>query len=185
AATLHQFQLLFGIAVGLSVGALYTPLISGTMRWFSRNRSLAVALVSSGLSLGSTVVGPIARGFITAYDWRIAMLVIGNLAWLIIIPLALFVRDPDADTDGEPVAAGADRGPAFTVGEALRTPQFRRDRAHPLRVLRGALRPDLPHGVQRHGPRGQRDGRCHRVQPGRHRLAQRPRHLRPPRRPHR
>jgi len=124
AATLHQFQLLFGIAVGLSVGALYTPLISGTMRWFSRNRSLAVALVSSGLSLGSTVVGPIARGLITAYDWRIAMLVIGNLAWLIIIPLALFVRDPDADTDGEPVAAGADRGPAFTVGEALRTPQF-------------------------------------------------------------
>jgi MFS family permease len=124
AATLLQFQLLFGILVGLSVGALYTPLISGTMRWFSRNRSLAVALVSSGLSLGSTVVGPIARGLITAYDWRIAMLVVGNLAWLVIIPLALVLRDPGADTEGELAAAGADASPTLTVGEALRTPQF-------------------------------------------------------------
>ncbi len=124
AATLLQFQFLFGILVGLSVGALYTPLISGTMRWFSRNRSLAVALVSSGLSLGSTVVGPIARGLITAYDWRIAMLVVGNLAWLVIIPLALFLRDPGTDTEGEQAAAGADASPTLTVGEALRTPQF-------------------------------------------------------------
>ena len=76
AATLLQFQLLFGVLVGLAVGELYTPLISG-------DHALVHAAIEaspspscpSGLSLGSTVVGPMARGLITSYDWRIAMLV--------------------------------------------------------------------------------------------------------------
>ena len=124
AVTLLQFQLLFGVLVGLGVGSLYAPLIATTTRWFSRNRSLAVALVSSGLSLGSTVMGPLARWLITGYDWRVAMLVIGNLAWLVIIPAAFFVRDPGPGSPGQPIPAGGDGDREFTAREALRTPQF-------------------------------------------------------------
>ena len=84
AATLWQFQVLFGVLVGLAAGSFYTPLTATTTRWFTRNRSLAVALVSAGLSLGSTMIGPLARWITTNYDWRTAMLVIGDLAWLVI-----------------------------------------------------------------------------------------------------
>src|SRR5919198_6245931 len=48
AATLGQFQLLFGVLVGLAAGSFYTPLTATTTRWFTRHRSLAVALVSAG-----------------------------------------------------------------------------------------------------------------------------------------
>ena len=48
AATLLQFQLLFGVLVGLAAGSFYTPMIATVTRWFTRHRSLAVALVSSG-----------------------------------------------------------------------------------------------------------------------------------------
>jgi MFS family permease len=124
AATLGQFQLLFGVVVGFAAGSLYTPMTATTTRWFTRHRSLAVALVSAGLSLGSSTAAPLARWLITSYDWRFAMLLIGDLAWLVIIPCAFLVREPPArPTAGLPAAAGAE-GRELTVAQALRTPQF-------------------------------------------------------------
>jgi MFS family permease len=122
AATLGQFQLTFGALVGFAAGGFYAPLTSTTTRWFTRNRSLAVALVSAGLGLGSTVMGPLARWLITDYDWRVAMLVLGDLAWIVIIPTALLVRNPATSTA---VAATSGLGPRqLTAAQALRTPQF-------------------------------------------------------------
>ena len=122
AESLGQFQIFFGVLVGLAAGSFYTPLTATTTRWFTKNRSLAVALVSAGLSLGSTIMGPLARWMTTSYDWRTAMLVIGDLAWLLIIPAALLVREPAASRPGAASAGG--EGGEFTVGQALRTPQF-------------------------------------------------------------
>jgi len=122
-ASLGQFQLLFGVLVGLASGSFYTPLTATTTRWFTENRSLAVALVSAGVGLGSTTVGPLARYLISAYDWRVAMFAIGNLSWLVIIPMALLVREPPATAVGAPGTLGAG-GREMTAGQALRTPQF-------------------------------------------------------------
>jgi len=125
AATLGQFQIFFGVVVGFAAGSLYAPLTATTTRWFTRNRSLAVALVSAGLGLGSTTTAPLARWIITNYDWRTAMLVIGDLAWLVIIPAALLVREPPASVTARlPGAATAADDPGLTAGQALRTPQF-------------------------------------------------------------
>jgi MFS family permease len=123
ATTLLQFQLLFGTIVGVAAGAFYAPMTSTTTRWFTRNRSLAVALVSAGLSFGSTLMAPLARWLITTYDWRTAMLMLGDLVWLIVIPAAFLVRNPPA---GTPVAlaATAVAGRELTMGEVMRTPQF-------------------------------------------------------------
>jgi MFS family permease len=123
ASTLLEFQLLFGIIVGVASGSFYAPMTATTTRWFTRNRSLAVALVSAGLSLGSTIMAPLARWLITAYDWRTAMLVIGDLVWLVIIPVALLVRNPPTRPAASGPAASA-RGPELTIGQVVRTPQF-------------------------------------------------------------
>ena len=123
AETLGWFQILFGVIVGLAAGSLYAPMVSTTTRWFTRNRTLAVALVSAGLSFGSTFMAPLARWLISTYDWRTAMLVIGDLVWLIVIPASLLVRNPPAASAAAVVAAAAE-APGLTVGQALRTPQF-------------------------------------------------------------
>jgi len=123
ATTLLQFQLLFGAIVGLASGSFYAPLTATTTKWFTRNRSLAVALVSAGLSVGSTVMAPLSRWLISSYDWRTAMLVIGDLVWLVIIPAAFLVRNPPTPAAGTlPAASG--RGPDLTIGQVIRTPQF-------------------------------------------------------------
>jgi len=124
AATLGQFQLLFGVIIGFAVGSFYAPMTSTAMRWFTRHRSLAVALVSSGIGLGTLTVGPLARAIINAYDWRLAMLVIGDLCWLVVIPAALLVRNPPADPGAPPRATAGAHGREYTAGQALGTPQF-------------------------------------------------------------
>jgi MFS family permease len=125
ATTLTQFQLSFGVIVGFAAGSLYAPLTATTTRWFTRHRSLAVALVSAGLGLGSTTTAPLARWIITNYDWRTAMLVLGDIAWLVIIPAALLVREPPAvPGPAAPELTADEAGRDLTVGQALRTPQF-------------------------------------------------------------
>jgi MFS family permease len=122
ATSLIHFQLAFGILVGLAAGSFYAPMIATTTRWFTANRSLAVALVSSGLAMGSLLIAPLTRMLITQYDWRTAMLVLGCIAWLVVLPVAMLIRPPPAAVRATtPDAAGASD---FTVAQALRTPQF-------------------------------------------------------------
>jgi MFS family permease len=122
ASTLLKFQLLYGAIVGVASGSFYAPLIATTTKWFTRNWSLAVALVSAGLSVGSTVMAPLARWMITSFDWRTAMWAIGDLVWLVILPAAFLVRNPPAAGAG--LAATAAAGPNLTIGHVVRTPQF-------------------------------------------------------------
>ncbi|MGQ0607032.1 MAG: MFS transporter [Chloroflexota bacterium] len=125
ATTLTQFQLFFGVLVGFAVGSFYAPMTATATRWFSKHRSLAVALVSSGIGLGVLTVGPLTRALITAYDWRTAMLIVGDLCWLVVIPAALLVRAAPAAVAGAASTASFDAsGREFTASAALRTPQF-------------------------------------------------------------
>jgi MFS family permease len=119
AGTLGEFQLVYGTLVGVASGAFYAPMTSATARWFTRHRSLAVALVSAGLSVGSTVMAPLARWLISTWDWRTAMVVIGDLVWLVILPAALLVRNPPRAAAPATAAGGE-----LTIGRVVRTPQF-------------------------------------------------------------
>jgi len=125
AGTVGQFQILFGMTIGVAAGSFYAPLTATAVRWFTRHRSLAVALISAGFAIGSTTISPFARLLITDYGWRTAMLTLGALSWLLIIPAALLVRKPPAwprARDAATSASPAER--EFTVARALCTPQF-------------------------------------------------------------
>src|SRR5262245_15633075 len=127
ATTLLEFQLLFGVVVGVAAGSFYAPMMAAASAWLEHRRNLAVALVSAGMGIGSMTVSPLAGWLLGAYDWRTAMLVIGILAWMLLIPAALLVRRPPEAApaaDAAPTASGAARDYRPTVGQALRTPQF-------------------------------------------------------------
>jgi MFS family permease len=127
AQSLPVFLAIYGTAVGLAVGAIYVPLTAATTSWFTRNRSLAVSLVSAGLALGTTLVAPLARWLIVTHDWRFAMSTLGVIAWVVILPAALLLR-PAPTAEGETAAAPASRtsvaAVGMTVGQALKTPVF-------------------------------------------------------------
>ncbi|RUU69461.1 MFS transporter [Mesorhizobium sp. M2C.T.Ca.TU.009.01.2.1] len=125
ATSLIVFQLSYGVIVGLAASAFFAPMIALTTAWFDTNRSLAVSLVSAGMGVAPMTISPFARWLITAYDWRTAMFDIGVMAWVLLLPAVLLVRQPPAAataSDGMPAPAAND--PGMSVGQALRSPQF-------------------------------------------------------------
>jgi predicted MFS family arabinose efflux permease len=130
ATALGHLQVTFGGLVGLGAGAFYAPLTATATRWFVAQRGLAVAIVSAGIGLGILLVSPLARWLATLLDWRLAMLVLGDLAWLIIIPVGLLVREQPADVGATARGTATERAAArtddagFTAPQALRSPQF-------------------------------------------------------------
>ena len=122
---LWQFSVTFGVMVGFAVGAFYAPLTSTATKWFTSRRGLAVALVSSGIGVGILVVAPLTRALTTARGWRAAMLVLGDLAWLIVIPVALLIREQPGDVGAAAMggAAAASRR-EYTTVQVVSSPQF-------------------------------------------------------------
>ena len=92
ATTLWQFQLSFGVLIGIAAGSFYAPMMAAASAWIEDHRSLAVALVSAGMGVAPLTVAPFASWIITTYDWRTAMLVIGFVALALLIPASLLVR---------------------------------------------------------------------------------------------
>jgi MFS family permease len=128
ATALGHLQVTFGAMVGLGVGAFYAPLTATATRWFVARRGLAVGIVSAGIGLGVMLVSPLTRWLASDFGWRAAMVVLGDLAWLLIIPAALLIREQPSDVGATALGEGASvaRLPerSFTGAQVLRTPQF-------------------------------------------------------------
>jgi MFS family permease len=124
ATSLWQFQLTFGVLIGVAAGSFYAPMVAAASAWIEHHRSLAVALVSAGMGVSPLTVAPFASWLITTYDWRTAMLVIGVVALALLIPASFLVRQPPQPST--PAAADGTGAPdgQWTVAQALKTPQF-------------------------------------------------------------
>jgi MFS family permease len=127
ATSLLEFQLTYGVLVGIAAGSFFAPLISTTTMWFDTNRSLAVSLVSAGVGVAPMTISPFARWLISTYDWQFAMMAIGIAAWVLLIPAGLLVRRPAvvAPGAGAPATTAAASGDGgMSVAAAFRSPQF-------------------------------------------------------------
>jgi MFS family permease len=123
ATSLLEFQIIYGVVVGVAAGAVFAPMIATVTGWFEERRSLAVSLVSAGMGVAPMTVSPFASWLIGSYDWRTALLVIAVMSWVLLIPAALLVRRaPPAS--GAVAGMPAEGGEGMTVAQALRSPQF-------------------------------------------------------------
>jgi MFS family permease len=123
-ASVLEFQLVYGVIVGLAGGSFMAPMIATVTQWFDEHRALAVSLVSAGLAVAPMTVSPFASWLIAVQGWRTAQLIIGVAAAVLLIPASLLVRRPpsapaDAAVGG---VAGGTRG--ATAMQALKSPQF-------------------------------------------------------------
>ena len=124
ATALWHLHVTFGAMVGFAAGAFLTPLSATATKWFTTNRGLAVGIVSAGGGAGILLISPLMRWVTSAYDWRVAMIVLGDLAWLVTIPLALFIRNAPSEMGAIALGGAATPHRDFDMIEVLRAPQF-------------------------------------------------------------
>jgi MFS family permease len=119
------FQFAYGGLVGAAGGAYFAPIISTTLGWFDKNRSLAVSLVSIGGGIAPMVITPFASYLIQTNGWRSAMLSIAIGALIVIVLAALLIRRAPTLTEPAPTPTAAAAPKQASMGwAALRTPQF-------------------------------------------------------------
>jgi len=121
---LWQLHVTFGAAVGFAAGAFLTPLSATATKWFTTNRGLAVGIVSAGGGAGILLISPLMRWVTSAYDWRVAMIVLGDLAWLVTIPVALLIKNAPSDMGAVALGGAAAPHRDFDTMQVLRAPQF-------------------------------------------------------------
>jgi MFS family permease len=92
ATTLWHLFVSYGIFLAAGIGPIYPIASSITTRWFVRSRGLAIAIISSGVGLGSVVIVPVVAYFIADSGWRLSYLVFGAIVFVIMTPLALFIK---------------------------------------------------------------------------------------------
>ncbi len=124
--SLSQLLLLWGVVVGLGTG-LTAAVLGATVatRWFSQRRGLVMGLLAASVATGQLVFLPALASLSERYGWRTAMLlVIGALA-LVLVMVALLMRDRPGDLGLLPFGAqGAQPAPPpkKSFGEMLVTP---------------------------------------------------------------
>src|SRR5688572_4409961 len=124
AETLGQFQLTFGVLVGVATSAFFAPMMAAVTGWFDKHRALAVSLVSAGVGMAPLTMSPLAQWLVTSYGWRPAMLTIGVVAWALLLPAAWSVRAPRSTPPAPGTTSRSSDGTEGSAAKALRSPQF-------------------------------------------------------------
>ena len=117
-----QFQLAFGLLVGIAVGSFFTPMIAAVMGWMTEHRGLAVSLVSVGVGVAPMTMSPFSAWLITQMDWRSAQVVLAVIVWTALVPAALFVRRPPAAQAA--TEQDTAEGPPMSLRDAFVSPPF-------------------------------------------------------------
>jgi MFS family permease len=124
ANSLLEFQLVFGLAVGASIAAIFAPIMACVTGWFDTHRSLAVSLVSAGMGMAPLTMSPLAAWLVSNYDWRTSMLVIAAIVGAVMVPVGFLIKRPPVLQADAPAMPNEDPQPDMSVKEALRSPTF-------------------------------------------------------------
>jgi MFS family permease len=129
--TIYLARVLFGIALGFVGVLINTVLVSN---WFRSQRGTALGIVLTGTSIGGILIPLIATPLILKYNWRIAMIAVSLLIWLILVPAIIFLVKtkpsdigvfPDGDSQAsQEIFASGNNQTGLSLFEAMKTPLF-------------------------------------------------------------
>ncbi len=105
-----QLFITYSLLLSVGAGALYPVIMATASRWFDKKRGFALGIIGSGSGLGTFVMAPFATYLISNLGWRMSYIVIGFIAWLIVIPLSRLLRKDPYEIGVQPDGAKAGSG---------------------------------------------------------------------------
>lgn len=118
-SALWHFYLLFGIAGFVGGGAMFAPLIAIAGNWFRKAAGMAIGIASAGQAVGQGGV-PFGTTFlIEEFGWRGALLTQGLVSLVVLVPLALLLREPPWHHTATGIAAPPSAPPPLPASVAV------------------------------------------------------------------
>jgi len=103
-----QLFITYSLLLSIGISPVYVVTMSTISRWFDKKRGLALGIAGSGGGLGRVIMAPFATFLISSLDWRMAYIVIGLIAWLIVIPVSRLLRKDPYEIGALPDGAKSD-----------------------------------------------------------------------------
>ena len=103
-----------------AIGAIYITIMGTVSKWFDKKRGLALGIAGLGMGLGMIIIAPFATYLISSFGWRMAYIIIGLIAWLIVIPLSRLLKK-------DPHEVGALPDGVKLVSSEMGTPEMKKD----------------------------------------------------------
>ncbi len=123
-----QLNLTLGVIAALGMSVAWVPCNATVSRWFTRRRGTAVAIASTGGSLGNLIVPTLAAALVTFWGWRMTLAAIAFFsAALMLLAARFMIRDPESVglwPDGEPPASSETASPGQRLDEVCWTEPF-------------------------------------------------------------
>ena len=98
-SALWQLYVFSSLLIGVGMGVAFAPTMATTSRWFVKRRGLALGIVTSGIGIGTLVMSPVITYFISVYGWRSAYLIVGFIAWIILISAAFMLKSSPVENN--------------------------------------------------------------------------------------
>ena len=131
---LWQLLISYSLIEAIGLSGTFGITTAVTSRWFTRNRGLALGLVSSGVGIGTLLMVPGAERLIQALEWPRAFIVFGVICGLVVIIGAFFLKSPPADKPsasvssipaaGQNIQKAVSSGPHLSLREAIVNPRM-------------------------------------------------------------
>lgn len=106
--SLWQFYLFYCFLGGFGFSAINIPIISNVGRWFTRNKGLALGIVTAGGAFGQAVIPYLARYLMNFSGWRGSYLIMAGIFPALLLPMAFLIRNPPPLSDGTDKTPGGD-----------------------------------------------------------------------------
>jgi predicted MFS family arabinose efflux permease len=127
-----QLTIFFGLLAGLGSG-LVASVLGPTIanRWFITDRGLVTGVFGASVSAGQLLFFPILTTLAVAVGWRVGALFMAGTALVLIVPVAIWLREDPADVGVTPrgsapgaVVAPAPRADPGVMRRAVRSVDF-------------------------------------------------------------
>jgi MFS family permease len=92
--SLWQIFLSYSLVEAIGLSGTFGITTAVTSRWFTKNRGLALGVVSSGVGIGTLLMVPGAERLIEAVEWPNAFVIFGVISGLIVTIGAFFLKSP-------------------------------------------------------------------------------------------
>ncbi|MDP6347805.1 MAG: MFS transporter, partial [Dehalococcoidia bacterium] len=113
----------FYILVGVGMGICFAPVAATIVRWFEKNRGLALGLATAGAGIGGMVFPPLTHQLISMWGWRSTYLFLGISMGAVVLAVGTLMRSSPQEMGLLPYGAkeaqpevGVGRSPAGNPG---------------------------------------------------------------------